>query len=104
MATKKPLRPTKADITPKKAEGTEGKFECSMLGYTTLSQYTVQNLLFFLPLIQKGLRGALDVVTLTDFALAMKHLQLGLEGANLWPGYLMAALYYVLLDEDAESA
>ncbi len=73
----------------------ETGFSCTMDGYTELVSDTIDALIFGIPIAL----AMFEAVMPENIALSVKHLYKGLKGANVWPGYLMAAGYYMALDQ-----
>ena len=72
----------------------ETGFSCSMDGYTGLVSDSIDALIFIIPIAIT----VLGTVLPTDLGFALNHVYKGLKGAGTWPGYLMAAGYYLALD------
>ena len=70
-----------------------------MGGYTDLVINIVDLLIFAIPLAKEIIGQFCGAVGLEDLQKALNHFYLGLTGANAWIGYLMAAVYYMAVDQ-----
>merc|ERR1719313_31911 len=70
-------------------------FECGMEGYTEMVLNVVDLLIVAIPLIKEMTVAIMP----EDLGKAIDHAYIGLTGANAWVGYLMAAVYYMALDQ-----
>ena len=70
-------------------------FECSMEGYKKIVLELVDLLIIAIPMIKEMAVAIMP----EDLGKAIDHFYLGLTGANAWVGYLMAAVYYMAVDQ-----
>jgi len=70
-------------------------FQCGMKGYKELVQEIVDLMLFIIPMIKEIAVAIMP----EDLGLAIDHFYLGLTGASLWIGYVVAAVYYMAADQ-----
>lgn len=69
--------------------------KCGMKGFKGIVQETVDLTLFVIPL---GIEVVKTILP-DDLKKAIDHFYLGMTGVSLWIGYVVAAVYYLLLDE-----